>query len=329
MVRARESLWVQRYTPEWASRWNDFVQRSRVPHFLFRREYMEYHRDRFEDASRLVLKGEQIVAALPATRHGARLDSHGGLTFGGLILPFRGGAAKTLVAVGALLDDLADDGVEELTYRAVPLIYHRVPAQDDLYALARAEATLVRRDISFAIDLEHRPRMATLRKRALRKVDPGLDVAESTDYDSYLPLLTQNLRRHGATPVHTAAEMRLLAHRFPQNIQLFTASRHGELLAGVVMYVTERVAHTQYIAASDEGRRAASLDALFQTLLDHYSSRRWFDFGIATERDGRHLNEGLARYKESYGARGVVHDHYRLDVQTARRALGAGRSGPS
>jgi lipid II:glycine glycyltransferase (peptidoglycan interpeptide bridge formation enzyme) len=117
--------------------------------------------------------------------------------------------------------------------------------------------------------------------------------------------------RHGVPATHTPQEMRLLADRFPSQIRLFTARLDGELLAGALVYETPTVGHTQYIAASARGRELSASDALLTHLIADRYPDRWFDFGISNEPDGS-LNEGLARYKEAFGARTIVYDRYEL-----------------
>ena len=68
------------------SRWDDFVDRSKNGTFLFRRDYMDYHEDRFVDASVIVLdEAEALLALFPANRSGNRIVSHGGLSYGGMV----------------------------------------------------------------------------------------------------------------------------------------------------------------------------------------------------------------------------------------------------
>ena len=68
--------------------WNEFVGRSRNGTFLLDRRYMDYHADRFTDCSWLAMKGNRIMAMLPANISAdGVLHSHGGLTYGGWILP--------------------------------------------------------------------------------------------------------------------------------------------------------------------------------------------------------------------------------------------------
>jgi lipid II:glycine glycyltransferase (peptidoglycan interpeptide bridge formation enzyme) len=118
-------------------------------------------------------------------------------------------------------------------------------------------------------------------------------------------------------PVHSIDEILLLHRRFPKAIRLFTAQvPAGPVLAGVVIFETATVAHAQYGAVSDEGRRIRALDALYMFLINYYrQSKRWFDFGISSEQDGRMLNPGLANQKEEFGGTGVAYDTYRMSVR--------------
>ena len=61
---------IHRYTAAYHRDWNDFVSESSNGTFLFLREYMEYHADRFTDYSLLVYDGNKLLALLPANRSG-------------------------------------------------------------------------------------------------------------------------------------------------------------------------------------------------------------------------------------------------------------------
>ncbi len=142
----------------------------------------------------------------------------------------------------------------------------------------------------------------------------GLTCSEEDDLVGFWKIVTVNLReRHGVAPVHTLAEIELLRSRFPAHIRLFTCRRDGQLLAGVLIYESPTVAHTQYIASTVEGRQVGALDLLFDELLGHfYAEWPYFDFGISNEDNGRKLNRGLIDQKEGFGARAVAHDQYTL-----------------
>jgi Acetyltransferase (GNAT) domain len=165
--------------------------------------------------------------------------------------------------------------------------------------------------------LPGRPRVQTRRRRGANIADRhGVTVHASQDWARYWTMLSEHLRaRFGADPVHSVEEIRMLAGRFPDNIKLFVAVFRQDIVAGTVIYETDLVAHVQYIASSDLGRKTHALDKLFLYLLrEVYAAKAVFDFGISNEDQGRYLNRGLIEQKEGFGARPVVHDFYRLVI---------------
>jgi hypothetical protein len=306
---------VERYDPSARADWDGLVAGARARHFLFERDYMDYHADRFVDASLVVLWDGRPIAALPASRHGDDVVSHGGLTFGGLLSGSELTTVRAMGAMDAIFAVLRADGARRLVYKPVPHIYRLAPAEEDLYALHVAGARLDRRDVSAAVAPASRPAYSSERRRAARRgAKAALALAESDQIEVFAELLAEVLiERHHVAPVHTPAELRLLADRFPGRIRLWTACAGGEMVAGVVVYETPVVAHAQYIASGPLGRELHAGDALFDHLLRVVYPTKWFDFGISNERDGE-LNRGLIRNKEGFGARAVLYDRYVLDL---------------
>ena len=312
------SIEVAPYEPGRKGEWDEFVDGAKNGVFLFRRDYMDYHADRFPDAS-LMFRDEagRLVALLPATREGDVLGSHAGLTFGGIISDSGMKVGPMLEVFDVMVGHLRAAGVRQVVYKAVPHIYHRLPAEEDLYALFRHGARLARRDVSSAVDARGRLPFSKGRRYAAKLARRGgLEVRRSDDFETFMSIEEQVLgAKYDTRPVHTAAELKMLAGRFPENIKLFAAHRGGELLAGVVVYESECVAHAQYIAAGDEGKRAGALDLVLEHLLnEEYAGKHYFDFGISTEGGGRRLNAGLVENKQGFGARAVVYDFYEMDL---------------
>ncbi|HEY4085615.1 MAG TPA: GNAT family N-acetyltransferase [Bryobacteraceae bacterium] len=198
----------------------------------------------------------------------------------------------------------------------MPRIFHRMPADEDQYALFAAGAELYRRDVWSVIDQTRRPPQER-RERSLKKAARhDLQIRESTDFAAFWEILSANLNgRYGLNPVHTLDEILLLQTRFPRNIRLFGAFQGSTMMAGAVAYDTGSAAHVQYNAASPEGKELGALDLLLETLISQtYSTHAYFDLGSSTETDGRYLNRGLAEQKEGFGARTIAHDFYRLDL---------------
>ncbi|MGI8559973.1 MAG: GNAT family N-acetyltransferase [Luteimonas sp.] len=312
------SLRVERYRPQLAPDWNAFVAASRNGTFLLDRGYMDYHADRFHDHSLVLRDGSaNMVALLPANEHDGVLHSHAGLTYGGLVLGPGSGAADAIETLETVRAYLSDQGLTSLHYKTIPWIYHRQPAEEDRYALFRAGARLTRRDVLSVVAREDRLRYQERRARGIKAArKAGVEVGGSVDYAGFWPLLADNLQtRYGVAPVHSLPEIQSLHERFPDRIRLFTAHQENAVVAGSVIYESHRVAHVQYISASDAGRRMHALDLLFDALLTGpYVDKPYFDFGISNEQAGQVLNVGLAEQKEGFGARSVVHDYYELSA---------------
>ena len=207
--------------------WDATVRCARARHFMFERDYMDYHADRYVDASLIVLYDGRPLGVLPASRAGDELVSHGGLTFGGLLSSAGLTTKRATVALEAVSTAISADGVRRLVYKPMPHLYHVVPAEEDLYALHAAGARLVQRDVTAAVPPSHRPPYSGERRRAVRTGrEAGLELGESDRIEEFMALLADVLaERHGLTPVHTPAEMRMLSDRFPTQIRLFVAVR--------------------------------------------------------------------------------------------------------
>lgn len=309
---------VRRYTDRDKEEWNAFVESSRQGTFLFNRGYMDYHRDRFHDHSLMVYRNNRLFALLPANEADGVLWSHQGLTYGGLLTDEKATAAgvcDTFLSINACL---ASNGFHKVVYKAIPWIYHRIPSEEDIYALTNVcNARIVVRHIASTLTRNHRLKFIESRRSGIRKaLRNGLTVRESEDMKTFWAILNENLnRRYGAKPVHTEAELKLLKSRFPSQIKLYMAFKDNKALGGTLIFETKQVVHTQYISASPEGKAEGALDLLFDFLLNKvYADAPYFDFGKSSDGDGHDLNRTLIFQKEGFGGRGVCYDWYEYSL---------------
>jgi hypothetical protein len=310
-------LAVERYTRDRQPAWDEFVRASKNGTFLFLRDYMDYHADRFTDHSLLVHDdAHRLIALLPAHQEGDALVSHGGLTFGGFVA---GDGMKIGLMLGvfdAALSYLHARGVRRVLYKAIPHIYHRVPAEEDRYALLAAGGRWIRSSPVAVVPRDQRLPYQERRQRGVKKAQAqGLAIARSRDFEGFWDVLSARLdKTYLARPVHTAAEIQLLSGRFPEHIKLFACHRDAAMVAGVVVYESARVARAQYIASTDAGRAVGAVDLLLDHLLaDVYRAKPYFDLGTS-EVDAGVVNRGLMDQKEGFGARTVSQDHFALDL---------------
>ena len=310
---------VEKYQKEKEKLWDQFVKNCKNSHFFFFRKYLEYHEDRFEDFSLIIYdEKKKIIGLLPANKNQDQVISHGGLTFGGLLMDEKSSTSKVLEIFQTILNFLKKSGTKEFIYKPSPFIYSKKTAQEDLYALFRNNASLYRRDVCSVIDYASPVQYSKGRKWSVKKalLNENILIEENQSLDIFWKLLNEVLReRHGVKPVHSLDEIKLLKELFPNNISVITGKLNGEILSGAVIFETETVAHVQYMATNYEGKENFVLDKVINHAIKSYNNKRYFSFGISNEEGGWVLNEGLISQKEGYGAKSIVHDFYKIDLR--------------
>jgi hypothetical protein len=304
---------IKRYTADKADEWNLFVASSKNGTFLFDRSYMDYHADRFTDHSLMFYRDEHLYALLPANEKDHTLYSHQGLTYGGVVMGMDATTVHVMEIFESMNAYLREQHIGRVVYKAVPWIYHQVPAEEPLYAMhLKCHYRLLERDVSSTIVLNHLLKWKKDRRHGLRVArDNGVKVQFSEDYDAFWLILEENLlQNHHVSPVHSLDEIKLLHGRFPKNILLMEARKEGGLLGGCVIYLTSQVVHTQYIAATPEGKRLGVVNAIIDELLRSFPKHLYMDFGKSTETHSDILNEKLIYQKEGFGGRAICYDTY-------------------
>ena len=279
---------------------------------------MEYHSDRFEDFSLMIYEEEKLVCVLPANRVGATIYSHQGLTYGGLIYNDKVKLTSVIEIFKSILSFLNSCKIERVHIKLIPSIYHETPAEELNYALFLAEAKLVRRDSMSVIDLSKPYLISKNRKKHIRRgIRNKLIIKEDLDFKLFWDgVLIPNLeKKHLVKPVHTLEEIINLQQKFPNNIRHFNVYLNDKIVAGTTIFVSKHVAHGQYISGNSDKNLLGSLDFLYNHLITNvFKEKRFIDFGISNEQDGKKLNEGLVFWKESFGSSTLVHDFYEVET---------------
>jgi len=314
---------VKKYEQKDFAIWNDFIGQAKNATFLFHRNFMEYHKERFDDFSLLIFENQKLVSVFPANKLGNSVHSHQGLTYGNLVYNDTTRLSSIIEIFQSVLIFLNKNKISKLNIKILPSIYNLKPAEEILYSLFLAEAKLIRRDSLSVIDLSQDNILSKIRKRNFKKAaSKELIIKEENDFDSFWDkILIPNLhKKHNAKPVHSIEEISRLKSLFPQNIHQFNVYFEDKIIAGTTVFETETVAHCQYISKNEDKNNLGSLDFLFQYLIqERFAEKRFFDFGISNENQGKNLNEGLSYWKESFGAGTIVHDFY--EVETSNYTL--------
>jgi len=315
---------VYSYNANESSKWDAFCQNAIQATFLHTQSFLSYHKQRFEDHSLIIEENGEWVGIFPAaiaSEDGLCVCSHPGITYGGLLHQGYLKGARVIEALTQILMYYKAKQIKSLVYKAVPSIYHKTPAQDDLYALFRVGAIRSRCDLSCAIDLNRRANKSERRKRGLRKAEKaGVTIVNGPNYISHLwEVIIENLKtKHGVDPVHSLQEITFLMERFPNEIQCVCAKMDDTIIAGTLLFVTPTAYHAQYIAANEKGKNESALDMVFEYCIENAKSNesRWFDFGTSNEKHGNILNNGLFSFKSEFGGGGIAHEFYKIDLET-------------
>ncbi|WP_454871095.1 hypothetical protein [Priestia megaterium] len=309
---------IKKYSVEKKDVWNSFVEQAKNGHFLFNRNYMDYHSDRFMDFSLMFYEENKLLAVMPANKDNiGNFVSHAGLTFGGIISSISMTTPKMINLFRNLIFFLKQEGIKTFVYKTIPYIYTSIPSQEDLYALSTFNFVLKRRDVSSTIFLKDRIKFSKGRKHSIAKARRNnVEIRQTTDYKTFIGILKEVLEsKYGNTPTHSAEEITLLAQQLPNHIKLYGAFLNYDMIAGIIIYENRKTIHTQYIGANSLGKQIGAVDLIIENLIHEYSlNKEYLDFGISTENAGKYLNLGLINQKEMFGARAIVHDFYELSL---------------
>ena len=312
---------IRRYTPADKPLWDSYISRARNATFLFYRDYMDYHADRFCDHSLLFFAGHRLHSVLPANVVGDTLYSHQGLTYGGLVMSIDVTASDVVQLFRELNEWLPSAGIHRVVYKPVPWVYHQHAAEEDLYPLFWVcQARIVSRDIGTVIFMQQHLRWRKDRRRHLRCAQQkGVEVRREANFRAFWPVLENNLAdRHGVHPVHTVEEMELLHSRFPGHIVQYNSYYEGQVVAGLTFYLSPQVLHGQYCSSTPLGKQIGAVDAIYERAMYHdFPDYQYLDFGRSTEGDGSILNDGLISQKEGFGGRAICYDTYEWTVHNS------------
>jgi hypothetical protein len=299
--------------------WNNFAQQSNQDTFLFQREFMEYHNDRFQDFSLMIYKKNKLIALLPANINANIVYSHQGLSYGGLIYSKVLKTIDFIQVFKALLEFLNKNEIINLTLKELPNIYlHNAMNNPISYVFFKTKGELLRTDLLSVVDLKYRSYTNSRKEGVKRALKANLKVEESDSFDAFWnTILIPNLEsKHNVKPVHCLKEITLLKSRFPKNIRQFNVFFEDKIVGGTTIFETNNVAHCQYISGNTKKNELGSLDFLHHYLLENvFTDKKFFDFGTSNINYGQQINKGLLFWKEGFGARSISQEFYKIKTK--------------
>ncbi len=326
------------YDESRAEQWDAFVMNhSMNGTFLHTRRFLSYHpQGRFEDASVLVLNGQELCCVVPAaaqTVDGKRmLRSHPGSTFGGPVIGANMLRAPKLVELVAALDEYYQaQGFDACEMKITSDLFSTLPTDAMQYALYHAGYT---DEVEIATYLPlNKPSEALVadysfnKRYDLKKCEKaGLNAkALSTreEIAAFYGLLCLNLQKFDAKPVHTLDELwDFHTSRLRDEVVfLGVYDADGAMIAGACLFyfAQARVLHCQYLATSPHVKKIVPSTYLYHSVIQQGidMGAKAVSFGTSTHDRGRVLNTGLIQNKEGYGS---LHSLNRIYTKIYREA---------
>jgi hypothetical protein len=318
---------VAEYEKKYLEEWENFVSSSNNGTIFHSRKFLSYHSpDKFKDNSLIFLEDKKITALMPAAdieRDGKKtLWSHIGASYGGFVYKESLSVRQAFDLTESLIDYALRNKFERIVVTNVPLVYQNRYNQYIDFAFSRNGFEYTKREVTSVITLNVdednvmkllKPEARTSVRRAEKL---GVVVKKSNDFEEYYSILQSNLAmRHHVQPAHTLEELKMLKELYPQKIQLYGAYVEGKMVAGVVnFYCNDNVVLVFYISHNPEFQQYRAVNLLFYTIIKDAISRGlgFLDFGLFTV--NMDPNWGLGKFKESFGARGILRDTYFLDL---------------
>ncbi len=322
---------VIQFKEEYEQIWDEFVMNKSVNGtFLQTRRFLNYHpKERFLDNSYMVMNSkEKIVAVVPAClkREDGKLIlySHAGSTYGGVIISSKFYKVVKIIEILNTLEACWQrQGVEKIILKQTPSILSSQNA--DLFQYVYYYLNYqCNNELNFYIDYkdydedilsEFAQGKRTNVNNCIKQGYSFRKLESRRDVEQFVDLLSLTLSKYDKFPIHNSEEiLEFQSQRLKEECECFGLFDGEKMIAGSMMFYfnTVRVAHTQYLCADPEYNRWSPMTYMYYLMIREMKRRGFckLTWGIGTEQDGKYLNVGLSKSKESFGSKHSVNLTY-------------------
>ena len=307
---------IKRYNSEYFTIWNAFVSSSSNATFLFHRDFMEYHSDRFEDYSLLVFEDEKLISILPANRVDDTIFSHQGLTYGGFVFENDISILQIKLVILNTLSFLKENNFKAFKIKEIVSIYSINSNKEISSFLLENGAIISSKKMNLAIDFKSDFKVSKSKLKHFKRINSiGLEIKKEDDLSVFwnevlIPRLDQ---KFSSKPVHSIDEISKLKAKFPENIHQYNVYLDDEILAGITIFKTNNVIKSQYGATTENGEKYRALDFLYINLINEFKDEfDFFDMGTVDDDSELGYNIGLFNQKKELGCSIFEQNFYEL-----------------
>lgn len=326
---------IKKFSDNLKERWDKFIFTDSINGtFLQSRRFLDYHPiGRFTDASLVILdKGGNFVAVIPAIerKEGDKkiFFSHGGSTFGGIVVGKRFYVAHKLIEIVELLEEELKKEYDEVVLKITPSIFAKEPSDLMEYVLYYKDYERIEElnayidfadygeDIVYEFAQGKRTNVNNCIKAGvvLKKLNSNQEIEE------FYNILCETLEKYDRKPVHSIEELlELKNERLQEETAFYGAYLNDKMVAGSMMFYFNdaKIAHTQYLCALHEYDTLSPMTYMYYAMIKESRDLGYkkVSFGISSEHDGKELNFGLTKSKEAFGGKHSVNRIYKKKLK--------------
>ena len=313
-----DALKLIKYDSSFERKWDNFIGNSANGTFLQTRNFLNYHNsDKFEDCSLMIVKGDELVAVIPAnivqTNGQRRFISHQGSTFGGLIIKENGFKINLLEEIFDLLDKFfTSNGFSSISFKQTGRIFC-AKNTDLLDYFFYYKGYQTGYEVGYYIDFSSfnsdvLSNLSSSRRRdykySLKNNLTFKELYEINEITEFYSVLEDNYKKFNKAPVHSIDDLiDFKKNRLTDIVKFYGVYLNDKMIAGSMVFCFNGVFHTQYLAVLGQFSDLFANEFLYVSLIEEAMKNKYkyFSFGTSTLDNGHVLNSNLARFKEGFG----------------------------
>ena len=317
---------IIKYTPKWKEKWDAFVLQSNNGTIFHLQQFFRYHApDKFQFYHLMFIKNGEIVGVLPGRLKDGIYESPIGSSYGSIVtedIKF----SLSMELVSALLNYARKNKFREIYLTSAPLIYEKYPNQNLDFAMLWQGFKYKTHYISSAIALDPKKDIINRFQRTVRNTirrslrDKNIRVEIKDDYESFYPILIDNLSRHKVRPTHSLDELIQLKSLLPNHIKLFMVYYQNKPIGGSLVFLCNpQVALCFYNMLYYKYAEYKPIQRVIYEVVKYASEQNYKYVDMGVSQDTAALNpmtpsNNLIAFKETFDAKTIMRNTFSITL---------------
>ena len=306
---------IEKYDSRFQDFWDAFIEKAINASFQFKRDFINYHGEKFVDNSLMIFEKEELVACIAGHAVGSEFHSHQGLSFGGILLK-KDNIFLLKKIVEELISFLKECQFTAIRFRGLPGYLHTCNEEINYYFMENGAIPIHNR-LTSLVNLKNKVDYNLLSRREIKKViGNSVEIRKVNDLPTFYNSMVIALHeKYGVKPVHNLHELTELMNKFPNNIELWELVADETISSGCILFLENNYIKLQYFFSNTNVASRKLLDFLFQEKRYMFDI---FDLGTSNSLSNNQLNLGNYGYKKSMSGQPAVVYSLHLDLTTPK-----------